>query len=80
MLETNLIKERGIYDYDDATDLDNLAYKFYMIEVYEEGSMDKIYYTQQGFVGSVGCEQFYEKANQILRKLKINKIKDEIKN
>lgn len=66
---------RGIYDCNDATDQDNLAYKLYMDEVYEKG-LGSVYYTQQGFVGSVGCEQFYEKAKQIIRGLKLDKIND----
>jgi len=78
MLETNIDKEKGVYDYKNATEIDNLAYKFYMNYIHEKG-LCEVYYTQQGFVGSVGCEPFYEKATHIIRGLKINKIKNETK-
>ena len=78
MVETKLKKQKGIYDLINATELENLAYKFYINDVYEDGSMDTIYYTQKGFIGSIGCEQYFEKANQILRDLKIKRIRSEI--
>jgi len=71
--------DNKLLDYDDATELDNIAYKFYIIDVYKTASMDMVYYTQKGFIGSVECEEFYKKAKEVLRGVKLKKNKDGIK-
>jgi len=80
MLEIDIIKNEDIdiYDYEDATELDNIAYELYYKEVQLNFNQQSVYYTQMGFVGSVGCEPFYEEATRILRDLKLKKIKNEI--
>ena len=57
------------YDYANATELDNIAYDLYL----KKNKCD-LYYTQMGFVGSVGCEKYYKEANIILRKIKLKQI------
>ena len=66
------IKCRGVYDYTSATGLDNIAYDLYLKSKNIE--LSDVYYTQTGFVGSVGCEKFYKEAKFILRRKKIERI------
>ena len=70
----------GDWDYVDATELDDLAYLFYIKDEnrIRQSNNSWAYYTQTGFVNSVGCEIFYNKAKKILRKYKIENIKNEI--
>lgn len=75
---TNL--DPGDWDYSDATELDNMAYLLYIKEenrIRQEND-SWAYYTQTGFIDSVGCEKFYNNAKTILRKYKIENIKNEI--
>jgi hypothetical protein len=68
-----------VWDYKNATDLDDLAYLLYIREdnKFCENQKSWIYYMQSSFIGSVGHEKYYEQATIILRSLKINKIQNE---
>ena len=70
----------GDYEYKDASVIDNIAYGLYMKHENEKRNGDNswVYYNQTGFIGSVDYEKYYEQANIISRKRKIDNIKDGI--
>ena len=70
----------GHYNFKDSITLDDIAYRLYINSENEKRNNDNnwVYYNQESFIGSVDCEQYYEKANIILRNKKLNKIKDGI--
>lgn len=72
------ISDPGDFDYKDASELDNVAYGLYIKENNEKAknSDSWVYYTQTGFVDSVGSEVYYDKATIILRTKKIDVIKN----
>lgn len=74
--------KHGSYDLKDASEFENLAYTLYIEHEVEISLTEKhqVWYTQSGFVGSVGSEVFYIKAKTLMRRFKINKITNGIKN
>jgi len=72
--------DSGVWDYKNATDLDDLAYLLYIREENKfcENQKSWIYYMQSSFIGSVGHEKYYEQAKIIQRKYKIEQLKNEI--
>jgi hypothetical protein len=70
--------EPGDWDCDEANELDDMAYLLYIKEnnKLSKGEESWVYYTQKGFIGSVGCEKYYEEATNLLRKYKINEIRN----
>lgn len=70
------IVEFGDWDIENSSELDNIAYYIYCKKKKKEheNSDGYAYYTQKGFIDSVGSEEIYGEAKIHLRRSKIDKL------
>jgi len=68
--------EPGDWDFEEATEIDDMAYLLYIKENNELSKNENswVYYTQKGFIDSVGNEKYYDEAVILLRNYKITDI------
>jgi len=69
-------EEPGVWDYEESTELDNIAYLLYIKKNNELAKTQEswAYYRQTSFIDSVGHKKYYEEAKIIQRKYKIDRI------